>query len=48
MEYKFHINDFDGPLDLLLHLVKESKMDIEKINTTQIIEQYLDFINSME
>lgn len=48
MEYKFHINDFDGPLDLLLHLVKESKMDIEKIDTTIIIEQYLDFINSME
>ena len=48
MDYKFHINDFDGPLDLLLHLVKESKMDIETINTKEIIEQYLDFINSME
>ena len=48
MYYKFHINDFDGPLDLLLHLVKESKMDIETINTKEIIEQYLDFLNSME
>ena len=48
MDYKFHINDFDGPLDLLLHLVKESKMDIETINTKEIIEQYLDFLNSME
>lgn len=45
---EFHINDFDGPLDLLLHLVKESKMDIYEINTAQIIEQYLAFIQSME
>ncbi len=48
MDYKFHINDFDGPLDLLLHLVKQSKMDIETINTKEIIDQYLEFINSME
>ena len=48
MDYKFHINDFDGPLDLLLHLVKQSKMDIETINTKEIIEQYLAFLNSME
>ncbi len=48
MDYKFHINDFDGPLDLLLHLVKQSKMDIETINTKEIIDQYLEFLNSME
>ena len=28
MEYKFKINEFEGPLDLLLHLIKESEMDI--------------------
>ena len=31
MDYKFKINDFEGPLDLLLHLIKESKMDIFNI-----------------
>lgn len=48
MKPEFHINDFDGPLDLLLHLVKESKMDIYEINTAEIIEQYLAFLKSME
>ncbi len=46
--YNFCINDFEGPLDLLLHLVKESKMDIYEINIHDIINQYLDFIHSLE
>ena len=46
MDYK--INDFEGPLDLLLHLIKESKVDICSINIVEIIEQYMNFINKME
>ncbi len=42
-----HINDFDGPLDLLLHLVKTAKMDIYEIDTAYIIDAYLDFINKV-
>ena len=37
MNYNFHINDFEGPLDLLLHLVKQSKMDIYEINIKKIL-----------
>lgn len=48
MDLNFHINDFDGPLDLLLHLVKESKMDIYEIETSKIIDEYLEFIRKME
>lgn len=48
MTYNFCVSDFEGPLDLLLHLVKESKLDIYEINIREIIEQYLDFIHSME
>ncbi len=48
MNYNFCINDFEGPLDLLLHLVKESKMDIYEINISTIIEQYLEFIHSLK
>ncbi|CDF11598.1 segregation and condensation protein A [Mycoplasma sp. CAG:776] len=44
MEYKFSINDFEGPLDLLLHLVKTSKMNIYEIDIKIIIEEYLKFI----
>lgn len=48
MEYKFTINDFEGPLDLLLHLIKQSNINIYDINIEEIAEQYLDFINSNE
>lgn len=44
MHFSFCTTDFEGPLDLLLHLVKESKMDIYEINVHDIIEQYLAFI----
>ena len=36
----FRINEFEGPLDLLLHLIKESKMDIMDIEIEKITEQY--------
>lgn len=48
MTYNFYVSDFEGPLDLLLHLVKESKMDIYEINIRTIIDQYLNFIHSLE
>ena len=41
------INDFEGPLDLLLHLVRTAKMDIYTIDTKYIIDEYLKFINSL-
>ena len=44
----FKINDFEGPLDLLLHLIKESKMDIMNIEIESITDQYLAFINKSE
>lgn len=43
-----HIKDFEGPLDLLLHLVKTAKMDIYDIDTTYIIDTYLEFINTID
>lgn len=45
---KLCINDFEGPLDLLLHLVKSSKMDIYDIDTKYIIDKYLEFINEID
>lgn len=48
MSYQFHINDFEGPLDLLLHLIKVNKMDIYDINISEITEQYVSFINVMK
>lgn len=42
------INDFEGPLDLLLHLIKKSKMDIYDIKIEEITKQYISFIEQME
>lgn len=48
MEIEFKINDFEGPLDLLLHLIKESKMDIMNIEISSITDQYISFLNKQE
>jgi segregation and condensation protein A len=48
MEYKVMIDAFEGPLDLLLHLIKKSNISITDINIVDITKQYLDYINCME
>lgn len=48
MEYKVKINEFEGPLDLLLHLIKESKVEIFDIKIEQIVEEYLNYIQAMK
>ena len=48
MEFDFRINDFEGPLDLLLHLIKESKMDIMNIEIEEITKQYVSFLEQQE
>jgi len=39
------INDFEGPLDLLLHLIKQAKMDIYDIQISEITAQYLAYLH---
>ena len=48
MEYKVTIDKFEGPLDLLLHLIKKSNINIIDINIVEITKQYLDYINKMK
>ena len=48
MEYKVTINDFEGPMDLLLHLVKSQNIDIIDLNVEEITEQYLGYIKEAE
>lgn len=48
MNIKFKINEFEGPLDLLLHLIKENKMDIMNIEIERITEQYILYLNEQE
>ena len=42
------INNYSGPLDVLLDLAKSQKVDLEKISITQLADQFIDFINSKE
>ena len=48
MDYTLKINDFEGPLDLLLHLIKEAKMSVFDFSVEEIIKSYLDYINKMQ
>ncbi|GEB77117.1 segregation/condensation protein A [Sporolactobacillus inulinus] len=48
MEYKVKIDAFEGPLDLLLHLIKKLEIDIYDIPVAEITDQYLDFIHHMQ
>ena len=43
-----NINDYSGPLDVLLHMVKKHEMDIYDIDIKLIIDEYLTFISSVE
>ncbi len=48
MNIEFRIDEFEGPLDLLLHLVKINKMNILDIEIENITEQYLKYLEKME
>ena len=47
-DYKFKIDQFEGPLDLLLHLIKITKIDICDIFLSDITEQYLEMMKDIE
>lgn len=48
MAYSILLPSFDGPLDLLLHLIKQSNINICDIEIVEITKQYLDYIHKME
>lgn len=48
MDYSIKINEFEGPLDLLLHLIKKSNINIYDISIDEVTKSYLDYINKME
>ncbi len=46
--YSIKLEGFEGPLDLLLHLIQKEEMDIHDIQTSQITDRYLEYVNFME
>ena len=47
-EMTFHLDAFDGPLDLLLHLIAKNKVSIYDIPIASILEQYLEILHAAE
>jgi segregation and condensation protein A len=48
MEYNVKVDVFEGPLDLLLHLINKLEIDIYDIPMTEITEQYMMYIHTMQ
>ena len=48
MDLQVKLEAFDGPLDLLLHLIEKNKVDIFDIPIVLITEQYLDYVSNMD
>src|SRR6267378_2979639 len=46
-EYKVQFDVFEGPLDLLLYLVKKEEVDIYQVNLTKIATQFIEYIELM-
>ncbi len=47
-DYKVRLDIFEGPLDLLLYLIKKDELDIHSIAIERITRQYLDYINTFK
>lgn len=47
-KYNIKLENFEGPLDLLCHLVDKNKMDINQIKISEITEQYIEYLNTMK
>ena len=47
-QYGVHLDSFEGPLDLLLHLIKKSDLDIKDISIAAIIQEYLNYLELMK
>lgn len=47
-KYRFKLENFEGPLDLLLHLIKDAKLDIMSVKLADITEQYLEYMKDLE
>ena len=48
MELEFKLEKFEGPLDLLLHLIDKNKVDIYDIPIADITDQYMEYVRQME
>ena len=48
MDFEVTIENFEGPLDLMLHLIKENQLDLFNLNFEELTKQYIYYIHKME
>ena len=48
VQLEFHLGEFEGPLELLLFLISKHKLNINDIEISALLEQYLDYIERMQ
>ncbi len=48
MAFEITIDQFEGPLDLMLHLIKNNKLDLFDLDMNTLTDQYLQYLNTME
>lgn len=48
MTYQVRLREFEGPLELLLHLIEKEKLDITRVSLSKVADQYLDYLRSEE
>jgi len=47
-QVRFKLDNFEGPLDLLLHLIKDAKLDIMTVKLSEVTEQYLEYMKDLD
>ena len=47
-KYELRLDNFEGPLDLLCYLIDKNKMDIYKVNISQVADQYIEYLKKQE
>lgn len=48
MSVLYKLDSFEGPLDLLLHLIDKSEIDIHEVSISEITIQYMDYLHAMK
>ena len=48
MAFTVTIDQFEGPLDLMLHLIKDNKLELFELDMDVLTDQYLQYLNAME
>lgn len=48
MSYQVRLDSFEGPMDLLFHLIEENQLDINEISLHKVAQQYLEYIEKMQ